>query len=177
MTVILQGRVKPSKIYSKIKTTLNHLLPSAHNPTSPETPPDIQQVLLSEVPHSATIPRLCFLIRATPEGNIALSLPVLALQTHTHIPSAHTSYNHTPICTWQRLFSDLVLTSVLGGLITRVQLQDRVLKFSSNTDLPLQVVSEAQYWPAEPVWMDKPSVNIEGVSVWQTDNNMNPSLN
>lgn len=59
-------------------------------PPPSDTPPDIQKVLLSKVPRSATIPRLCVLIRATPEGNVALNLPVLASQTrliitHTYL--------------------------------------------------------------------------------------------
>lgn len=43
-------------------------------------------------------------------------------------------------------------------------------KFCPGADLPLEEVSEAQYWRNKPMSMDKPAAIIEGVSIRQSDN-------
>ena len=58
-------------------------------------------------------------------------------------------------------FSTPIPTSISVWISRRQQ----EVKFHSGADSPLEVVSGPYYWWTEPVWMDKPALRIEGVSI------------
>ena len=56
----------------------------------------------------------------------------------------------------------------------RLRLCVNVSEVARSNFSPQKVVSEAQYWQTEPVWMDKPTASMEGVLIWQSDNSLPP---
>ena len=83
-----------------------------------------------------------------------------------------------PRTIWPPLTSHIQTAIALSTSFSvwKFQMQ-RVLKFGSGADPPLEVVSGPYYWRTKPVWTDKPVAWSGGVSIIQTDNCTDPSLN
>ena len=78
-----------------------------------------------------------------------------------------------------RLSSPIHTAVCMRGILRQFSTSSSVWKFQIRrwVNPPLEVVSGPYYQRTEPMWMDKPAAWSEGVSIAQSDNYTDPSLN